>query len=63
MPFDKIVRQMTDLPDVTSGKMMSAPGIKYKGKVFAYRTKDKMGFKLGKGFDIEAQGVEAFNTK
>lgn len=42
---------------VSQGKMMSAPGIKYKNKVFAFFYQEKMTFKLGKNFDINAQGI------
>lgn len=37
--------------DVAAGKMMSAPALKCKGKVFAFFYNDAMGFKLGKEFE------------
>ena len=45
---------------VEMGKMMSSPGITYKGKVFLFEYKDKIVFKLGKGFDISSYGIESF---
>lgn len=45
--------------DVYLGKMMSAPGLKYKDKVFAFFTKDEaMGFRLGTDFNLEKAGVQ-----
>jgi len=42
---------ITENIDMTLGKMMSSPGIKYKNKVFAFYYKDRMVFCLGKDFD------------
>lgn len=45
--------------NVTEGKMMSSPAIHYKGKVFAFFSKqDKMVFKLGKSYPVEQLQVE-----
>ena len=56
--FNRIVDEMTaELPDVTQGPMMSSPGIKYKGKVFAFLHKDEMGFRLGKHTDPNELGL------
>ncbi|MEM7573945.1 MAG: hypothetical protein AAF433_13645 [Bacteroidota bacterium] len=39
-------------PAVEPGRMMSSPAITYRGKVFAFFSRQrKMVFKLGKGFD------------
>jgi len=46
---------------VDRGKMMSAPGIRYRGKVFAFFHEDKMTFKLGKDFDPEANNIKQFS--
>ena len=42
---------------VNLGKMMSSPGIQYKGKNFAFIHNDEMTFKLGKKFNAEANGI------
>ncbi|MCE7734832.1 MAG: hypothetical protein GPJ54_08155 [Candidatus Heimdallarchaeota archaeon] len=46
--------------DIGEGKMMSSPGINYKNKVFAFYHDKEMIFKLGKGYDIESEGVYAY---
>lgn len=43
--------------NVSLGKMMSSPGIQYKGKNFAFIHNDEMTFKLGKKFNAEANGI------
>ena len=56
-------------PDVILGKMMSAPALKYKEKVFAFYHKQEMGFRLGPKFDsqkfgiINAKPLSPFKTK
>lgn len=44
-------------PLVEMGKMMSCPGVTYKGKVFCFEYKDKIVFKLGKAYDMNAHGI------
>lgn len=45
--------------EVTAGPMMSSPGIKYNGKVFAFLSKSGgMVFKLGKDFNHDDQDFE-----
>ncbi len=57
--YRKIAAQMEGSRDsVTQGKMMSRPGIKYKGKVFAFYRKEQMVFKLGHDYDPGDDGVE-----
>ena len=47
--------------DIHLGKMMSAPGLKYKDKVFAFYTKDNaMGFRLGNDFNPKATGIKHY---
>jgi hypothetical protein len=46
--------------EVSPGKMMSAPGIKYKNKVFAFYYKQEMVFKLGKEFDPKSFGADTW---
>lgn len=54
--FETIVKEFTNNNgDVLSGKMMSSPALKYKGKVFAFFWKEQMTFKLGKERDLEAE--------
>lgn len=43
--------------DVEHGKMMSAPAITCCGKVFAFRGKEGMGFRLGPDSDPTALGI------
>lgn len=58
--FMSLVNKFTATDDnIFLGKMMSAPGLKYKDKVFAFFTKDNaMGFRLGEEFDIETSGIK-----
>ena len=43
---------------VARGPMMSAPGIRYKKKNFAFFYKNEMTFKLGKNFNAKANGIK-----
>ena len=43
--------------DVHSGKMISAPGLKFNNKEFAFFNKDSMGFRLGPDFDPKDFGI------
>ncbi|MCB1306757.1 MAG: hypothetical protein KDK30_01195 [Leptospiraceae bacterium] len=36
---------------ITAGPMMSAPGIRFRGKVFAFYYNNSMVFRLGRDFD------------
>ena len=57
--FEKIATQFVEGQEgVILGKMMSSPGLKYNNKVFAFFHKDKMGFRLGTSFNLEANGVK-----
>ncbi|TGV02016.1 hypothetical protein [Flavivirga rizhaonensis] len=52
------VKFCSNYKDVTVGKMMRSEAIHYKGKVFAFfSTKQKMVFKLGKGFNVKTIDV------
>lgn len=56
--FMAIVDQMTTAnQDVVLGKMMSSSGLKYKDKVFAFYSKEEMGFRLGPDFDPDKFGL------
>lgn len=46
-----------DNKHVARGPMMSAPGIRYKNKNFAFFHKNEMTFKLGKAFDAKGNGI------
>lgn len=57
--FDRLVAQFTGADtDVHLGKMMSAPGLKFKDKVFAFHAKEGMGFRLGAAFDPDTFGLK-----
>jgi len=47
--------------EVWPGRMMSAPGIQYREKVFAFFRKGAMVFRLGKGYAIESVGVQEYS--
>lgn len=59
--FDFIADRLSSQIGVARGKMMSSPGLKCKGKVFAFYHKEQMGFKLGKDFDPEAFGIDTWS--
>lgn len=44
--------------DVSSGKMMSSPGIKYKSKVIALYHNNEMVFRVGKNIDLDKHGIK-----
>jgi hypothetical protein len=59
--FKNIAKKLArEHQDVSSGKMMSSPGIKYKNKVFAFYHNKEMIFKLGKQFDPESLGIKNY---
>ena len=61
LEFDRIAAALTATENnVSRGKMMSAPGLKFGDKIFAFQTKDGMGFRLGRAFDPDAHGEVAF---
>ena len=55
--FNSIAEKLSRDPDVHLGKMMSAPGLKFKDKVFAFFHKNSMGFRLGPNFNPEKMGI------
>lgn len=55
--FNKIVESESERSNVALGKMMSAPGIRYKNKNYAFFHNGQMCFKLGKGFAIEQYDI------
>ena len=58
--FEEIKSELTKLPEVTTGKMMSSVGIQFKGKNFAFFKDDKMVFKLGRDFDPASEGIHKY---
>lgn len=68
--FERIVVAFTAADsNVTLGRMMSAPGLKFGDKVFAFLAKEGMGFRLGRDFDpadysdTELEPLNPFKTK
>ncbi len=68
--FERITATLTAAEDnVSLGRMMSSPGLKYGDKVFAFQAKEGMGFRLGRDFDPAAHGkinfepLNPFKTK
>ena len=60
--FNKIADEMAStIPKCERGPMMSAPGIKYNGKVFAFFHEEEMTFKLGKDFDPVANDISYYS--
>ncbi len=57
--FNSIVEEFTNRhSNVTFGKMMSSPALKYGGKVFAFFYDRQMTFKLGEDFDPASAGIK-----
>ena len=57
--FDKITSKLSKENKLLKlGKMMSAPGISYKKKYFAFYHKKQIILKLGTDFDPEKHGVK-----
>jgi hypothetical protein len=56
--FNKIAHSLSKDSSITKGKMMSAPGIKYKNKVFAFYYNKEMIFRLGSNFDPARHNVK-----
>ncbi len=55
--FNKIVKSETERSNVALGKMMSAPGIRYKNKNYTFFHNGQMCFKLGKEFAIDQYNI------
>jgi len=68
--FERIVAALTaSESNVSLGKMMSSPGLKFGDKVFAFQAREGMGFRLGRDFNSNAHGnvdfepLNPFKTK
>lgn len=59
--FDAIAAKMSRQEGVKHGRMMSAPGITFNGKVFAFYWKKEMIFRLGKDFDPKEFGLKEWH--
>jgi hypothetical protein len=60
--FQSIAESLTQkLPDVSWGKMMSSPGIKYKDKLFAFYYDKTMVLRLGRAFKLESVGITDYS--
>lgn len=60
--FEAIGQAMTEkYEEVSIGKMMSSPGIQFKGKNFAFYYKGAMCFRLGRNFDPESEGIHQYD--
>ena len=56
--FDQICKKFTDnYPDVKKGEMMSAPGLKYRNKIFTFFHNNAMCFRVGAKFDLWSFGI------
>src|SRR5262245_45582990 len=59
--FQAIAETLTrENPAISIGKMLSAPGIRYQEKVFAFFARDRLMVRLGRGFDPAAMGVHEY---
>jgi len=56
--FNSIVEKLSRGPNVHLSKMMSAPGLKFIDKVFAFFNNDSMGFRLGPNFSPDKLGIK-----
>ena len=57
--FHKITEELAkEHKQVKKGRMMSAPGISYKKKFFAFYYKKEITLRLGKDFDPKSHGIK-----
>ena len=59
--FEAILAKFAKINGVAPGKMMTAPAMKYQGKVFAFFFEESMTFKPGKNFDPDAYGLKQWS--
>lgn len=60
--FNRVLEKLAKKhKNVKPGKMMSAPGIKFKDKVFAFYYDKDMIFRLGKDADPKKLGVKKYH--
>jgi hypothetical protein len=59
--FSAIAEQLAaESQEITTGKMMSSPGIRYRNKVIAFFYHEAMVFKLGRAFDPGTFGLHDY---
>lgn len=59
--FSAIAEQLAaESQEITTGKMMSSPGIRYRNKVIAFYYHEAMVFKLGRAFDPGTFGLHDY---
>lgn len=59
--FVAIAEQLAaESQEITTGKMMSSPGIRYRNKVIAFFYRETMVFKLGRAFDPGTFGLHDY---
>jgi len=56
--FQTVASNLSTHEGVALGKMMSAPGIQFNGKNFAFFYKDEMVFRLGREWKPENTGIK-----
>ena len=59
--YEYLADKLTKEDGIAHGKMMTAPAVKYRGKVFVFFHQEKMTFKLGKDFDPTSQDITEFS--
>jgi hypothetical protein len=59
--FKAVVSDLDKHEGVEPGSMMSAPGIQYNGKNFAFFHKDQMVFRLGRDWKPEEAGIQEWS--
>jgi len=59
--FEKIAEELsTEYKNVSTGKMMSSSGIRYRNKFFAFYYNKEMVFRLGKDAEPKKLGIKKF---
>ncbi len=59
--FRTIADNLTTHEGVTVGRMMSAPGIQYNNKNFAFYHRSEMVFRMGREWKPEEMGIREWN--
>lgn len=58
--FATIEREMSVIPGIETGTMMSSPGLQFKGKNFMFMWEHRMVFRLGRDFDPASEGIHHY---
>lgn len=59
--YNPVIEKLSKDPDVNLCKMMSAPGLKLKDKVFAFFNHDTISFWFGPNFSLNKIGIKTSN--